>query len=229
MLSRMYQKWCDKKGYKVQVIDFLEGDDAGYKSITLQIDGMNAYGHLKSEKGVHRLVRISPFNAAGKRETSFVSCDVMPDIDTEINIEINPADIEFQAYHSSGAGGQHVNKSSSAVRLTHKPTGIVVTCQMERSQLQNKNKALQMLKEKLYMMEQEANAEKLSGIQGVQKGINFGSQIRSYVLQPYTMVKDTRTDAQTSNAQAVLDGSIDIFINAYLAFINQKPEEQNGK
>jgi peptide chain release factor 2 len=225
----MYQKWCDKKGYKVQVIDFLEGDDAGYKSITLQIDGMNAYGHLKSEKGVHRLVRISPFNAAGKRETSFVSCDVMPDIDTEINIEINPADIEFQAYHSSGAGGQHVNKSSSAVRLTHKPTGIVVTCQMERSQLQNKNKALQMLKEKLYMMEQEANAEKLSGIQGVQKGINFGSQIRSYVLQPYTMVKDTRTDAQTSNAQAVLDGSIDIFINAYLAFINQKPEEQNGK
>jgi peptide chain release factor 2 len=229
MLSRMYQKWCDKKGYKVQVIDFLEGDDAGYKSITLQIDGMNAYGHLKSEKGVHRLVRISPFNAAGKRETSFVSCDVMPDIDTEINIEINPADIEFQAYHSSGAGGQHVNKSSSAVRLTHKPTGIVVTCQMERSQLQNKNKALQMLKEKLYMMEQEANAEKLSGIQGVQKGINFGSQIRSYVLQPYTMVKDTRTDAQTSNAQAVLDGSIDLFINAYLAFINQKPEEQNGK
>jgi peptide chain release factor 2 len=225
----MYQKWCDKKGYKVQVIDFLEGDDAGYKSITLQIDGLNAYGHLKSEKGVHRLVRISPFNAAGKRETSFVSCDVMPDIDTEINIEINPADIEFQAYHSSGAGGQHVNKSSSAVRLTHKPTGIVVTCQMERSQLQNKNKALQMLKEKLYMMEQEANAEKLSGIQGVQKGINFGSQIRSYVLQPYTMVKDTRTDAQTSNAQAVLDGSIDIFINAYLAFINQKPEEQNGK
>jgi len=153
----------------------------------------------------------------------------MPDIDTEINIEINPADIEFQAYHSSGAGGQHVNKSSSAVRLTHKPTGIVVTCQMERSQLQNKNKALQMLKEKLYMMEQEANAEKLSGIQGVQKGINFGSQIRSYVLQPYTMVKDTRTDAQTSNAQAVLDGSIDLFINAYLAFINQKPEEQNGK
>lgn len=227
MLARMYQKWAERKRYAVQIIDFLDGEEAGLKSITLQVNGLNAYGHLKSEKGVHRLVRISPFNAAGKRQTSFVSCDVMPDIEEDLDVEINPADLKVDTYHSSGAGGQHINKTSSAVRITHLPTGTVVACQMERSQLQNKNKAMQMLKAKLYIMKQEENAAKISGIRGEQRGINFGSQIRSYFLQPYTLVKDHRTDEETSNAQGVLDGGLDPFINAYLKYINTKPEDGN--
>ena len=193
MLYRMYQRWADKKGFTTEVLDFLDGDEAGLKSITLQVNGENAYGYLKSEKGVHRLVRISPFNAAGKRQTSFVSCDVMPDIEEDLDVEINPDDLRIDTYRSSGAGGQHINKTSSAIRITHLPTGIVVQCQNERSQFQNKDKAMQMLKAKLYMLKQQANAEKLSDIRGDIKDIGWGSQIRSYVLQPYTMVKDHRT------------------------------------
>ena len=189
------------------------------KSVTFQVNGENAYGYLKSEKGVHRLVRISPFNAAGKRQTSFVSCDVMPDIDKEIDVEVRDEDIRIDTYRSSGAGGQHINKTSSAIRITHMPTGIVVTCQNERSQFQNKDKAMQMLKAKLYMLKQQANAEKLSDIRGDVKDIGWGSQIRSYVLQPYTMVKDHRTNAETGNVDAVMDGGIDLFINAYLKWI----------
>ena len=227
MLSRMYQKWADHKGYTTEILDFLDGDEAGLKSITIQINGTNAYGHLKSERGVHRLVRISPFNAAGKRQTSFVSCDVMPDIEEDLDIEINEEDLRIDTYRSSGAGGQHVNKTSSAIRITHLPTGIVVQCQNERSQFQNKDKAMQMLKAKLYLLKQQENQEKESGIRGEVRDINFGNQIRSYVLQPYTMVKDHRTGAEISNAQAVLDGGIDPFINAYLKWINTKPEEEN--
>ena len=206
MLYRMYQRWADKKGYSTEVLDFLDGDEAGIKSITLQINGENAFGYLKSEKGVHRLVRISPFNAAGKRQTSFVSCDVMPDIEEDLDVEINPDDLRIDTYRSSGAGGQHINKTSSAIRITHIPTGIVVQCQNERSQFQNKDKAMQMLKAKLYLLKQEANVEKLSDIRGEVKDIAWGNQIRSYVLQPYKLVKDLRTDVETGNADAVLDG-----------------------
>ena len=188
----------------------------------MQIEGENAYGYLKSEHGVHRLVRISPFNAAGKRQTSFVSCDVMPDIEEDLDIEIPDDDIRIDVVRSSGAGGQKVNKTSSAIRITHLPTGIVVQCQNERSQYQNKDKAMQMLKAKLYLLKQQENQDKESGIRGEQKGINFGSQIRSYVLQPYTMVKDVRTEAEVANAQGVLDGNIDPFINAYLKWINNR-------
>ncbi len=218
MLSRMYQRWAEKKGFKVEMLDFLEGDEAGMKSVTLQIDGLNAYGYLKSEHGVHRLVRISPFNAAGKRQTSFVSCDVMPDIEQDLDIEVAETDIRIDTYHSSGAGGQHINKTSSAIRITHQPTGIVVQCQNERSQLQNKNKAMQMLKAKLFLLRQEEEMQKAEGIRGEAKEIGWGSQIRSYVLQPYTMVKDHRTNKEIGNADAVLDGNIDPFINAYLAW-----------
>jgi peptide chain release factor 2 len=220
----MYQKWADKRGYSVDVIDFLDGDEAGLKSVTFQINGDNAYGYLKSEHGVHRLVRISPFNAAGKRQTSFVSCDVMPDIEEDTGVEINEDDIRIDTYHSSGAGGQHVNKTSSAIRITHLPTNIVVQCQNERSQLQNKDKAMQMLKAKLYMLKQQENQEKISGIRGEVKDIAWGNQIRSYVLQPYTMVKDHRTNEEVGNAYGVLDGNIDPFINAYL-----KWNAQNAK
>ena len=220
MLYRMYQRWADKKGYTTELLDFLEGEEAGYKSVTLQINGPNAYGHLKSERGVHRLVRISPFNAAGKRQTSFVSCDVMPDIEDDIDIEINEEELRIDTYRSSGAGGQHVNKTSSAIRITHLPTGIVVQCQNERSQFQNKDKAMQMLKAKLYLLKQEENAAKESGIRGEIREINFGNQIRSYVLQPYTMVKDHRMNAEVANALGVLDGNIDPFINAYLKWIH---------
>lgn len=220
MLTRMYQRWAEKKGYTTEMIDFLEGDEAGYKSVTLQINGINAYGHLKSERGVHRLVRISPFNAAGKRQTSFVSCDVMPDIEEDLDVEINDEDIRIDTFRSSGAGGQKVNKTSSAIRITHLPTGIVVQCQNERSQFQNKDKAMQMLKAKLYLIKQEENQAKESGIRGEIRDINFGNQIRSYVLQPYTMVKDHRTNAEVANALSVLDGNIDPFINAYLKWIN---------
>ena len=228
MLYRMYQRWADKKGFTTEVLDFLDGDEAGLKSITLQINGENAYGYLKSEKGVHRLVRISPFNAAGKRQTSFVSCDVMPDIEEDLDVEINPDDLRIDTYRSSGAGGQHINKTSSAIRITHLPTGIVVQCQNERSQFQNKDKAMQMLKAKLYLRKQQENAEKLSDIRGDVKDINFGNQIRSYVMQPYTLVKDHRTNAENGNVNAVMDGDIDLFISAYLKWIslkNQKTEE----
>ena len=228
MLYRMYQRWADKKEFTTEVLDFLDGDEAGLKSITLQVNGENAYGYLKSEKGVHRLVRISPFNAAGKRQTSFVSCDVMPDIEEDLDVEINPDDLRIDTYRSSGAGGQHINKTSSAIRITHLPTGIVVQCQNERSQFQNKDKAMQMLKAKLYLLKQQENAEKLSDIRGDVKDINFGNQIRSYVMQPYTLVKDHRTNAENGNVNAVLDGDIDLFISAYLKWIslkNQKTEE----
>ncbi len=219
MLFRMYSKWADKKGFTLEVLDSLDGDEAGIKSITFQVNGENAYGYLKSEKGVHRLVRISPFNAAGKRQTSFVSCDVMPDIEEDLDIEVKDEDIRIDTYRSSGAGGQHINKTSSAIRITHFPSGIVVQCQNERSQHMNKDKAMQMLKAKLYRLKQEENAAKEAGIRGEVKEIGWGSQIRSYVLQPYTMVKDHRTDVETGNADAVLDGNIDIFINGYLKWL----------
>ncbi len=220
MLYRMYTRWAERKGYSLEVIDYLDGDEAGIKSVTFQINGENAYGYLKSEKGVHRLVRISPFNAQGKRQTSFVSLDVMPDIEEDVDIEVKDEDIRIDTYRSSGAGGQHINKTSSAIRITHFPTGIVVTCQNERSQFQNKDKAMQMLKAKLYMLKQEENAEKLSDIRGDVKEIGWGNQIRSYVMQPYTMVKDHRTNEESGNVDAVMDGAIDPFINAYLKWIN---------
>ncbi|MGN0364567.1 MAG: peptide chain release factor 2 [Suilimivivens sp.] len=222
MLYRMYTRWAERKGFSVEVLDYLDGDEAGIKSVTFQVNGTNAYGYLKSEKGVHRLVRISPFNAQGKRQTSFVSLDVMPDIEDDLDVEINEDDLRIDTYRSSGAGGQHINKTSSAIRITHIPTGIVVQCQNERSQFQNKDKAMQMLKAKLYMLKKEANAEKLSDIRGEVKEIGWGNQIRSYVMQPYTMVKDHRTNAETGNVDAVMDGAIDIFINAYLKWISVK-------
>ena len=216
MLYRMYTRWADKKGFSVEVLDSLDGEEAGIKSITFQVNGENAYGYLKSEKGVHRLVRISPFNAAGKRQTSFVSCDVMPDIEEDVDVEIREEDIRIDTFRSSGAGGQHVNKTSSAIRITHLPTGIVVQCQNERSQHHNKEKAMQMLKAKLQLMKEQEQAEKVSDIRGEVKDIGFGNQIRSYVMQPYTLVKDHRTNEENSNVNAVMDGDIDSFINAYL-------------
>lgn len=216
MLCRMYQRFAEKMGYKVEMLDFLDGDEAGYKSVTLQITGENAYGYLKSEHGVHRLVRISPFNAAGKRQTSFVSCDVMPDIEEDLDIEIADEDIRIDTYRSSGAGGQHINKTSSAIRITHFPSGIVVQCQNERSQHMNKDKAMQMLKAKLYLLKQQENLNKESDIRGEVKEIGWGNQIRSYVMQPYTMVKDHRTNEEVSNVNAVMDGDLEPFINAYL-------------
>lgn len=216
MLYRMYCRWAEKKGYTLEVLDYLDGEEAGIKSVTVQINGLNAYGYLKSERGVHRLVRISPFNAAGKRQTSFVSCDVMPDIEDDVDIDINQDDLRIDTYRASGAGGQHVNKTSSAIRITHIPTGVVVQCQNERSQFQNKDKAMQMLKSKLYLLKQQENAEKISDIRGTVKEIGWGNQIRSYVMQPYTMVKDHRTNEEIGNVQGVLDGNIDPFISAYL-------------
>jgi peptide chain release factor 2 len=216
MLCRMYQRWADKRGFTSEILDFLEGDEAGLKSVTIQINGENVFGYLKSERGVHRLVRISPFNAAGKRQTSFVSCDVMPDIEEDTGIEINDDDIRIDTFRSSGAGGQHVNKTSSAIRITHLPTNIVVQCQNERSQLQNKDKAMKMLKAKLFLLKQQENLEKISGIRGEVKEIGWGNQIRSYVMQPYTLVKDHRTNEEIGNANSVLDGNIDPFITAYL-------------
>ena len=216
MLYRMYTRWADKKGFSVEVLDSLDGEEAGIKSITFQVNGENAYGYLKSEKGVHRLVRISPFNAAGKRQTSFVSCDVMPDIEEDVDVEIREVDIRIDTIRSSGAGGQHINKTSSAIRITHFPTGIVVQCQNERSQHMNKDKAMQMLKAKLYLLKQEENAAKAAGIRGEVTDIGWGNQIRSYVMQPYTMVKDHRTGVESGNVDAVMDGNIDPFINGYL-------------
>lgn len=216
MLYRMYSRWAEKKGYTTEVLDYLDGEEAGIKSVTVQINGENAYGYLKSERGVHRLVRISPFNAAGKRQTSFVSCDVMPEINEEINIEINEDDLRIDTYRASGAGGQHVNKTSSAIRITHIPTNIVVQCQNERSQFQNKDRAMKMLKSRLFLLKQQENAEKVSDIRGEVKEIGWGSQIRSYVMQPYTMVKDHRTNEEIGNVTTVLDGNIDPFISAFL-------------
>ena len=212
----------------MDVMNMVDGDEAGIKSVDFQINCTNAYGFLRSEHGVHRLVRISPFNAQGKRQTSFVSCEVMPELNTNIDIEINPDDIRIDTYRSSGAGGQHINKTSSAIRITHFPTGIVVTCQNERSQFQNKDKAFEILRARLYMRKKQEEAEMLNGIRGDVKAIAWGSQIRSYVLQPYTLVKDTRTEEETSDAQGVLDGSIDRFINAYLKMeANRKLEAAN--
>ena len=219
MLYRMYTRWAERHGFTLKVLDYLEGDEAGIKSVTIEIDGEYAYGYLRSEAGVHRLVRISPFNAQAKRQTSFVSCDIMPDIETEIDIEVRPEDIKMEVYRASGAGGQHINKTSSAVRLIHIPTGIVVACQEERSQLQNRNKAMQMLKARLYLKEKEEQEAMLAGIRGEVKDNGWGSQIRSYVLQPYRMVKDLRSGEQTSNTDAVLDGDIDRFITAYLKWM----------
>ena len=220
MLFRMYSRWADKKGFQLEVLDSLDGDEAGIKSITFQVNGENAYGYLKSEKGAHRLVRISPFNAAGKRQTSFVSCDVMPDIEEDVDIEIKDEDIRIDTYRSSGAGGQHINKTSSAIRITHYPTGIVVQCQNERSQHMNKDKAMQMLKAKLYLLKQEENAAKAAGIRGEVTEIGWGNQIRSYVMQPYTMVKDHRTGVESGNVDAVMDGGLDPFINGYLKWLS---------
>ena len=216
MLYRMYTRWVEKKGFSLEVLDMLEGDVAGIKAVTFEVEGENAYGYLRSEKGIHRLVRISPFNAAGKRQTSFSSCDVIPDIEGDIDIEVDDDDLRIDTYRSSGAGGQHVNKTSSAIRITHIPTGIVVQCQNERSQHMNKDKAMQMLKSKLYLMKQQEQAEKLSGIRGEVRDINFGSQIRSYIMQPYTMVKDHRTNLDLTNIGNVMDGDIDPLINAFL-------------
>ncbi len=220
MLYRMYKRWAEDKGYGVEVLDSLDGEEAGIKSITFEVQGENAYGYLKSEKGVHRLVRISPFNAAGKRQTSFASCDVMPDIEDEIDIEIAEDELKIDTYRASGAGGQHINKTSSAIRITHLPTGIVVQCQNERSQHMNKDKAMQMLKARLYLLKQQEQAEKVSDIRGEVKKIGFGNQIRSYVMQPYTMVKDHRTNAESGNVGAVMDGELDLFINAYLKWVS---------
>jgi len=216
MLYRMYNRWAERKGFVVDVLDFLDGDVAGIKAVTFQVNGENAYGYLKAEKGVHRLVRISPFNAAGKRQTSFVSCDVVPDIEDDIDIDINEDDLRVDTYRASGAGGQHINKTSSAVRITHLPTGIVVQCQNERSQHSNKDKAMQMLKAKLYLLKEQEQADKVSDIRGEIKEIGFGNQIRSYVMQPYTLVKDHRTNAENGNVTSVLDGNLDLFMNAYL-------------
>ncbi len=221
MLYRMYTRWAEANNYKTEVVDFLDGDEAGIKSITFQVIGENAFGYLKSEKGVHRLVRISPFNAAGKRQTSFASCDVMPEIEEDLDVEVNDDDIRIDTYRSSGAGGQHVNKTSSAIRITHIPTGIVVQCQNERSQLQNKDKAMKMLKSKLYVLKKQEEEEKRSGIRGEVKEIGWGNQIRSYVMQPYTMVKDHRTNEEVADVGKVLDGYLSPFINAYLKWINQ--------
>ena len=226
MLYRMYTRWAERKGFTIEVLDYLDGDEAGIKSVTFQVNGLNAYGYLKSEKGVHRLVRISPFNAQGKRQTSFVSLDVMPDIEGDLDVDIDEKDLRIDTYRSSGAGGQHINKTSSAIRITHIPTGTVVQCQNERSQFQNKDKAMQMLKAKLYLLNQEANAEKLSDIRGEVKEIGWGNQIRSYVLQPYTLVKDHRTDVETGNVDAVLDGGLDIFINGYLKWISVQGDKK---
>jgi len=220
MLYRMYSRWAQNMGYSVEVLDFLEEDEAGLKSITMQIDGLNAYGYLKSEHGIHRLVRISPFNAAAKRQTSFVSCDVVPEIEEDLDLDINEEDIRMDTYRASGAGGQHVNKTSSAVRITHIPTGIVVQCQNERSQLRNKEKAMQMIKSKLYMIKKQENVDKISDIRGSVKEIGWGSQIRSYIMQPYSLVKDHRTGCETANVSAVLDGDIERFITAYLTYLS---------
>ena len=216
MLYRMYLRYCEKKGYKVEVLDYQEGEEVGIKSVTIEIKGLNAYGYLKGEKGVHRLVRLSPFDAANKRHTSFASIDIIPEFDNTINVDINEKDLKIDVYRSSGKGGQGVNTTDSAVRITHLPTKTVVTCQNERSQIQNKETAMKMLKAKLYVIEQEKKNQELNAIKGNYQNIEFGSQIRSYVMHPYSMVKDHRTNTETSNVSKVLDGDIDLFIESYL-------------
>lgn len=229
MLYRMYSRWAADHDFSLEELDYLDGDEAGIKSVTFEIKGENAYGYLKSEHGVHRLVRISPFNAAGKRQTSFASCDVMPDIEKDIDIQINDDDIRIDTYRSSGAGGQHINKTSSAIRITHYPTGIVVQCQNERSQHMNKDKAMQMLKSKLFLQAEEEKRREAAGIRGEVTDIGWGNQIRSYVMQPYTMVKDLRTGEESSNVNAVMDGAIDIFINSYLKWLSLGCPKRNAK
>ncbi|WYA01969.1 peptide chain release factor 2 [Fusobacterium nucleatum] len=219
MLYRMYLRWCNLKGYKVSEFDFMEGDSVGIKSVTFLVEGINAYGYLKSEKGVHRLVRISPFDANKKRHTSFASVEVVPEVDENVEVEINPVDIRIDTYRASGAGGQHVNMTDSAVRITHFPSGIVVTCQKERSQLSNRETAMKMLKSKLLELEIKKKEEEMKKIQGEQSDIGWGNQIRSYVFQPYALVKDHRTNTEVGNVKAVMDGDIDDFINSYLRWI----------
>lgn len=228
MLVRMYTRWAESHGFKVSMIDFLDGDEAGLKSAVLRIEGENAYGYLKSEAGVHRLVRISPFDASGRRHTSFASLDVMPEIDDSVEVEIRPDDLRVDTYRSSGAGGQHINKTESAIRITHIPTGIVVACQNERSQHQNREMAMKMLKSKLIEIKEREHLDKIEDIKGVQKEIAWGSQIRSYVFMPYTLVKDHRTSFECGNVNAVMDGDLDGFINAYLkaSSLNQLKESE---
>ena len=216
MLYRMYMQWANKHGFEFEMMDYIDGEEAGIKSATVMVKGENAYGYLKSENGVHRLVRVSPFDANARRQTSFAALEVMPELPNDIEVDIRPEDIEMQVYRSSGAGGQHVNKTSSAVRLIHIPTGIVTACQTQRSQFQNRDYAMQMLKSKLMELKIQQHAEKISDLKGVQLKIEWGSQIRSYVFMPYQLVKDTRTDYETGNIQAVMDGDLDGFINAYL-------------
>ena len=218
MLYRMYTRWADKNGYKVSELDYLEGEEAGIKSVTFEIIGENAYGYMKGEMGVHRLVRISPFDSGGRRHTSFASVEVLPEITDDIQIEINPDDLRIDTYRASGAGGQHINKTSSAVRITHIPTNIVVACQSERSQLQNRETAMKMLKSKLFDLKEKEQKEKIEDLKGEQMEIAWGSQIRSYVFCPYTMVKDHRTNYEVGNVEAVMDGKIDDFMESYLKF-----------
>ncbi len=225
MLYRMYTRWGEKHGFNVKLIDWLDGDEAGIKSATIMIEGMNAYGYLKSENGVHRLVRISPFDASGRRHTSFASVEVMPEFNDDDTIVIRDEDIEVTAHRSSGAGGQHINKTDSAIRIVHKPTGIVVGCQTERSQLQNKETAMKMLKAKLMEIKIREKLDRIEDIQGNKANIEWGSQIRSYVFMPYTLAKDTRTGYEDGNIDAVMDGEIDGFINAYLKYLSKNPEK----
>jgi len=220
MLFRMYSRWATKAGYSIEVLDMLDGDEAGIKSVTVQVNGENAYGYLKSEKGIHRLVRVSPFDSSGRRHTSFASCDVMPEIENDNEIEVKADDIRIDTYRASGAGGQHINKTSSAIRITHFPSGVVVQCQDERSQFSNKERAFKMLKSKLLALKIEEQMQKLAEIRGDVKEIGWGSQIRSYVFMPYTLVKDHRTSEESGNVNAVMDGEIDSFISAYLAWIH---------
>ena len=216
MLYRMYSMWCEKNGYKLEELDYLEGDGAGIKSVTFSVTGPNAYGYLKSESGVHRLVRISPFDSAGRRHTSFAAVEVIPEVADDVNIEINPEDLKIDTYRSSGAGGQHVNKTESAIRITHIPTNIVVSCQTQRSQIQNRDKAMKMLMSKLLELKKKENKERIEDLKGVQREIAWGSQIRSYVFCPYTLVKDHRTNYETGNVEAVMNGEINGFIDEYL-------------
>ena len=225
MLYRMYNRWAERHDFKVSLLDYLDGDEAGLKSASILVEGDNAYGFLKSEAGVHRLVRISPFDSSGRRHTSFAALEVMPEIDDSIEIDIRPEDLKMDVFRSSGAGGQHINKTSSAVRLTHLPTGVVVSCQTQRSQFQNRDFAMKMLRSKLVEIKEREHLEKISDIKGVQKEIAWGAQIRSYVFMPYTLAKDHRTGCENGNITAVMDGDLDTFITAYLKFITQKPTD----
>ena len=222
MLLRMYSKWAEKRDYSFEILDILDGEEAGVKSVTFQINGENAFGYIRAEKGVHRLVRISPFDSSGRRHTSFASCDVMPELDDNVDIDIDQEDLKIDTYRAGGAGGQHVNKTESAIRITHMPSGVVVQCQNERSQFQNRDRAMKMLKAKLYALKIEEQLSKLQGIRGEIKDIAWGSQIRSYVFHPYNMVKDHRTNAETGNVGQVMDGGLDPFINAFLIWDHQQ-------